>query len=250
MTNRSAFTLIELLVVISIIAILAAMLLPAISLIRESARMTSCANSIRQLGMATMEYANDHEGLYVPTNIWVDVLGPYAAPEQSQHASWDTGYNNRADYSGRNIVWGCPKWKGYRWETSGYTGPDATKTGYAFNAKPGLPTNNGGNTTPDDGFAGTPTRFQLSAISKTSQRVMACDFNDFWLGPYYVNLGFVSTDFANNGGNDGYASSAERHRGAKINAVFFDGHVSPLRCSPLAPQQLAASFYDPATLSP
>jgi prepilin-type N-terminal cleavage/methylation domain-containing protein/prepilin-type processing-associated H-X9-DG protein len=63
--NRSAFTLIELLVVISIIAILASMLLPAIGMIRESARQMSCANNQRQFQMAQLTYATDWDGLTV-----------------------------------------------------------------------------------------------------------------------------------------------------------------------------------------
>lgn len=48
--NRKGFTLVELLVVISIIAILAAMLTPAVFLAREAARKTACANNLRQFG--------------------------------------------------------------------------------------------------------------------------------------------------------------------------------------------------------
>ena len=57
MRPRSAFTLIELLVVVSISAILATILLPTLSRIRESALRTTCANGLRQVAMATTGYA-------------------------------------------------------------------------------------------------------------------------------------------------------------------------------------------------
>ena len=65
-SSRSGFTLIELLVVISIIAILAAMLLPALARAKETARRISCANDLKQLGSAAIMYADDSAGRFPP----------------------------------------------------------------------------------------------------------------------------------------------------------------------------------------
>jgi prepilin-type N-terminal cleavage/methylation domain-containing protein len=70
--RRCHFTLIELLVVVAIIAILAAMLMPALSKARETSRRAVCANNQRQLFVFEALYADDADGLallgYVNTN--------------------------------------------------------------------------------------------------------------------------------------------------------------------------------------
>jgi prepilin-type N-terminal cleavage/methylation domain-containing protein/prepilin-type processing-associated H-X9-DG protein len=60
---RSAFTLIELLVVISIIAILAAMLLPAVSLVRQASQSSVCSSNQRQITLALIAYTGEQDGV-------------------------------------------------------------------------------------------------------------------------------------------------------------------------------------------
>ncbi len=75
------FTLIELLVVITIVAVLAATLMPAIGMVRDAARASICQSNLRQAGVAILAYGNDYDGILVPgyraygLGRWVNIQG-------------------------------------------------------------------------------------------------------------------------------------------------------------------------------
>jgi len=85
---RRAFTLIELLVVISIIAVLMAILMPALNRVREQGKRAACLSNLKQLTLGWIMYADDNDDKIVQADTgskdaWVRWPG-YMAPEQEQ----------------------------------------------------------------------------------------------------------------------------------------------------------------------
>jgi prepilin-type N-terminal cleavage/methylation domain-containing protein/prepilin-type processing-associated H-X9-DG protein len=114
--TRPGYTLLELLVVIAILGVLLALLLPAVQKVREAANRISCANNLRQIALATINF-HDTQGkfptggrgpVYVGdrptggTNLWVELL-PYFEQNNLQK-KWDYPDNRNNVAGGRNAT--------------------------------------------------------------------------------------------------------------------------------------------------
>ena len=113
-----AFTLIELLVVVAIIAVLIAILLPAIASAREQGRSVLCLSNLRQLGMAFYHYASDNKdqfphcaiGHNPPNFTWyTNMLSPYAPIDWSWKPNTAMAKPDWGVYTAPNQgIWRCP----------------------------------------------------------------------------------------------------------------------------------------------
>ncbi len=120
-TSTTRFTLIELLVVIAIIAILAALLLPALQKAKEAAHFAVCKSQMKQIGLVTMNYAEDYNGYIPPMKASPTIEGAdfnYPWGDHTNYMTFIQGYFYGLDYpkwktGGSNLgyvrgIWNCP----------------------------------------------------------------------------------------------------------------------------------------------
>ena len=106
MGKRRGFTLVELLVVIAIIALLMAILMPALNRARELGRRAVCLGNPKQLALAWVMYADENDGDLVNGMLGVDRTNP-ADPSVIWEEAWvgivDGGWSERQQINGSNI---------------------------------------------------------------------------------------------------------------------------------------------------
>jgi prepilin-type N-terminal cleavage/methylation domain-containing protein/prepilin-type processing-associated H-X9-DG protein len=191
------FSLMELLVVIAIVALLAGMLMPAISLVRKSARQANCASNQRQLLAGILLYTNDNES-YLPQ--------PFA---NNAGSSWQGG--PLRDYVSDSRIPDADFCKG-----KGIIGcPEHSNEPITFIMPAGLYTMRFASYALNNAIAGQKpswSYFTLAQVNQPSRKMCAMDASTPW-----------TFDF----GTAGFAPTFRGgfiHRG-RANCVFLDGHV-------------------------
>ncbi len=224
---RCGFTLIELLVVISIIAILAALLLPAVGLVRDAAKRTRCASSLRQMMLGVIAYTDEND-TYLPYNFNTDAQ------------------NSRRGHEGRELELLIGQYlEGPGTTSVVFTGKFTCPASPVIGVKSGGYLLRDGITTTDrSGFEGSfyyPYKESNVALGTTEA------WKDIIRLPYYSRLSQHPFQFCGRRGMpiDGFSGfqGSSWHRGGQRPTAFLDGHSKVLTSS-LYTDQATQTLYN------
>jgi prepilin-type processing-associated H-X9-DG protein len=123
----AAFTLVEVLVVIGIIAVLIAMLLPALNGARQRAMATQCLSNLRQLGQAFVIYNSENKGFVIPSYTMTGVAGGADVPLEGWAPILDRDKLVKGERRNDGSVFVCPAMLDIEGMRGGQTGADPGK---------------------------------------------------------------------------------------------------------------------------
>lgn len=201
--RRRGFTLIELLVVIAIIALLAAILFPVFARARENARKSSCANNMKQLGLAMIQYAQDFDEMTVPIRMTASAGAPGFVWPQCVAAYVKTPY-----------VFVCPSVGGSRPQT------------YTYNFNVGMSPSGGGRNLADIPWVSkTPSLLEARATANFDSLIFLTPSGT---ATKYGGLGrWLNTPTSPHQDDNAANPKGDRHMDTS-NYLFVDGHVKAL----------------------
>jgi len=237
MRNREnkAFTLIELLVVVSIIAILTAILMPALGAARSGSRALACKSNLRQLLIANIGYATENDGFYVPaaSDMWDSAgLHRWHGQRDALDEPFDPLRGPLIGYLADGRVKECPLRaefvKGLDWNTNFEQGCG----GYGYNMTYiGSRTSQsaaGGVQAWKDSYAMTARITEIAAPALTLMFADTAMAND---GKSLIEYSFAEPPFTVYNGRPvtGFYMSPSIHfrHGNRANAGWADGHIGP-----------------------
>lgn len=138
MRRQFGFTLLELLAVVAIIALLVALLLPAVQAARESARKVQCANNFKQTALATLNYAAAHgDTLPAVTDRLVEQLPP--VPMRNLYVSWRYTILPYLERQALHDIFSTAKWRIRRYDKEQRPTNPAVVSEYLCVSTPGSP---------------------------------------------------------------------------------------------------------------